>query len=217
MAGRFFNRIFATLSYLFFEEISPKFQADALKNLMDYIYILFEKSFHHFDYFVQLYFMMYDDLIENEIQLANITKEQNVLVIGCGSLPATSILLVQKTGAKIKGIDKDKRAVLQAKKFIESYQLDDRLQFEYTEDLSVDISSVDVIFIAYGIKQESFVFDKLDKIIRNDTQIIYRIPFNIDEHKVLDSINKTSDFTIEKKVITPSMGSTISLLLKKNS
>ena len=217
MVGQFISRVFATMSYLFFEEISPKFQADALKNLMDYFYIVFEKTFYHFDYFVQMYFKMYDDLIENEIQLAHISKDQHILVIGCGALPATSILLVQKTGAHITGIDKDKKAVLQAQKFIEMSHLNGKLHFEYTKDLSLEVSSFDVIFIAYGIKQESFVFNMLDKHMRAGTRIIYRIPFNIDEKKVLDSLNQTGNFIIEKKTITPSMGSTISLLLRKLS
>ena len=167
MAQRLINRIFSFCSSLFFEGISPKFQVDALKNVMDLFYICYEKIFRHFHVFVQLYFDMYDELLENEIHLANITNDMNILVIGCGSLPATSLLLVQKTGAKTVGVDMDKKAVEHAKTFIDFYKLKGKLSFEHSDDLSFNLSLYDIIIIAYGIKQESFLFETLGKKMKS--------------------------------------------------
>jgi ubiquinone/menaquinone biosynthesis C-methylase UbiE len=215
MAQQLIQRIFSYASYLFFEKISPKFQVDVLKNLMDVFYIFYEKIFLHFHIFVAMYFDMYNELIENEISLAGITKNKQVLVIGCGSLPATSLLLAQKTGANIVGIDKDKNAVKDAKTFIDANQLKDKVSFLYSEDLSFDLSKFDIIIIAYGIKQELFIFETLGKKMKDTAKIIYRIPFTTDEKQILTQLNKKSHFIFINKIITPSMGSTVSLLLQK--
>lgn len=215
MSAGFTERMFSYLSYLFFEEISPKFRADLFKNLMDIIYIVFEKACYQFDGIIDMYFHMYDELIDNEIQLANISKDDNILVIGCGALPATSVLLAQKTGSHIIGIDKDKESVKRANMISLKLQLDNILTFQYVKDVSVDLEQYSLIFVVYGVKGESKVFQLLSKQMNENARIIYRISNDQDSYESLKNIDVSSNFEIVKDICTPSMGLTKSLLLKK--
>ena len=112
------ERILSFSRFIFFDIISDKFNAAPFKNFMDYLYVIFEKIAYSFKILSENYLMLYDELIKKEIVMAQITKKTNVLVIGCGSLPVTPILIALKTDADIIGIDYDKKAVDRAINFI---------------------------------------------------------------------------------------------------
>ena len=88
-----FERFLSFSRFAFFDILSAKFNAAPFKNFMDYFYVIFEKIAYSFRILSSNYLMLYDELIEKEIIMAKITKNSNVLVIGCGSLPVTSILI----------------------------------------------------------------------------------------------------------------------------
>lgn len=215
MSTGFIERMFSYLSFLFFEEISPKFRADLLKNLMDVLYIVFEKAFYQFDGIINLYFHMYDELIDNEVQLAMISKEDTILVIGCGALPSTAVLLAQKTGAHIIGIDKDKESVRKANTLALKFKVNNLVTFQHVDDLSNDLEKYSLIFVVYGVKGEPLVFKKLFLNMNEKARVIYRIPHDQNSLEALDAIDVSSKFIIVNEVSTPSMGLTKSLLLKK--
>ena len=57
-------------------------------------------------------------MTNKEINLANVTKDDRILHIGCGSIPATSVLLAKKTGSEVTGIDNDFSSVKQAQSYV---------------------------------------------------------------------------------------------------
>ena len=106
----------------FFKRILPKlglfFDIEKLKKIVDLSYIIIERLSLAFPMVADDYLAFYEELVEGEIRLANITQADKVLNIGSGPIPATSILLDRKTGASITCIDIDKKTVEQAKKFL---------------------------------------------------------------------------------------------------
>ncbi len=160
--------------YIFFEIITPKFNAAYFKNFMDFAYVFFEKIAISFEILSTNYLMFYDELIEKEIKMADISKNSNVLVIGCGSLPATTALISSKTNANIVSIDYDKKAVQNAFKFLKKINPKLNVKTVYADGHSYPIKGFDVIFILYGIKKQKDLLVHLSKKIENNTRVIFR-------------------------------------------
>ena len=92
---------------IFFEELGDKFNVKSLKKTMDFLYVIFEKICIKFEMISKYYIDLYQELIDKEIKMASISNVDTVLVVGCGSLPTTSVLVFNKTNAKVTGIDID--------------------------------------------------------------------------------------------------------------
>jgi len=122
------NKLFSFSRKLFFEIISPKFNVSASKSIMNLLYVYFEKISIHFEILYSNYLLLYDELIDKEIKLAKIKSSDKILIIGSGSLPATCILIAQKTNAKIHGIDIDPVAIKKSTRFIKNISLDDLIE-----------------------------------------------------------------------------------------
>ena len=93
--------------FFFLNDIGDKFNALALKRLVDYLFVLSERIIIHFPRFIQFYINYYDDIIDHEINIADISKSSKTVHIGCGPIPSSSILLAQKTNGYVLGIDRD--------------------------------------------------------------------------------------------------------------
>ena len=168
------ERMFSFARHIFFEEISPKFRTAPFKGLMDYAYVVFEKSSCTFEFISKYYLKFYDELVEKEIEMANITPNDNVLVIGCGSLPATSVLSAMKSKAKTVAIDCDARAVENACTFIKNINLETNIEIKHADGLSFPVKNYDVIYVLYGVKQQKEILEYLAKNINGKTRIIFR-------------------------------------------
>ena len=94
-----------TILYFLLNEIFDKFDVIAFKKIVDYLFTFSEKIIIHYPRILPFYIDYYDDIIDNEIQIAQITSETKILHIGCGSIPASIILLAKKTGAIISAED----------------------------------------------------------------------------------------------------------------
>ena len=168
------ERFLAFSRFLFFNILSVKFNSATFKNFMDYAYVIFEKIACSFEIMSSKYLKLYDELIEKEINMANITKNSKILVIGCGSLPVTSILIGSKTHSDIVSIDFDKKAVLKAKKFVNNHDLSLKLKIEYGGGLTYPIENFDVIFVLYGVKRQLEILSNLSEKIKSDVLIVFR-------------------------------------------
>ena len=209
------SRVFSFARHLFFEEISPKFNEKALKHLMDKLYIFFEKAFFRFDIISTFYLRLYDEITDNEIKIARIQPNDNVLVIGSGSLPATAELIVRKTGANVSGIDRDYQAALRGQQYAKQHHLDSKLHILHAEGSDFDVSPYDVIFVLYGIQGEHELFSLLAKQMKASARILYRHPYDpsFTVKSLPDFIPKS--FILKDQVISPSLGSIISLVFVK--
>jgi len=195
-------------------DISDKFDAIALKSLVDLLFKISEKVIIHFPKFLPFYIEYYADIIEQEISMINIRNSTSILHIGCGSIPASSILLAKKTQAKIIGIDIDDHAIKKAKKCIKNMGLTKRVIVQKMDALKSDLSSYELILISQGLMPKEDFMQKLVDTLSVDQIVILR-SFSQDgalnpSDKFLHNYYNIIDIFCHKK-----HGSTSSIILKK--
>jgi protein-L-isoaspartate O-methyltransferase len=212
------NQFFSWVTDIFYSHISPKFDTGSFKNVMDYSYAFFEKIAVHFPVFWLLYIDMYKELVDKEIQSLNISFNDSVLVVGCGSIAATSFLIAQHSNAKkIVSIDYDAKAIQNAKNLISYVQCDTILDFEYADGLSYDVKGFDVVFVLYGIKKQKEILTHLYQNIDNCSRIIFRTTNDSLTQFVGGKQFLEQYFEIKKTIQSDTLFDTVSFLLQKNT
>jgi protein-L-isoaspartate O-methyltransferase len=181
---------------------------------MNYAYIVFEKFACTFEFISKYYLQLYDELVEKEIEMAKITSNDNVLVIGCGSLPATSVLSAIKSKAKTVAIDCDSKAVENACTFIKNFDFENIMEIKYADGLSYPVNNYDVIYVLYGVKQQKEMLEYLARNVNGNTRIVFRTT----EDSFKNLVGKdflTKYFDIKKSLSSDSMYTADSYLLGK--
>ena len=209
MTSRIIDKIMEYSRKIFYEEISPKFNKELLKGLMDFLYVLFEKIALKFSFISLNYLQLYSDIVEREIQMTEINSKDNILIIGCGTIPSTSILISEKTNANVVGIDKDKNAIINANKFLSNINYK-KIKLEHANGSKYPIKKFNIIMILYGIKNLDEIFNNLYKEVNTDTRIIIRL-----NEKIKSDYFK--NFQIEKQIESKYLGQVYSYLIKKNN
>jgi len=189
--------------------------AGLLKNFVDSCFAIFEKIAYRFDFLAQFYLKIFEELVENEIKILDISKKNSVLVIGGGSVPVTPILIAMKTDANIESIDFNQKAIIDSKKVIESFEIKNKIKIIHAHGQSYSLERFDVIFIVYGIKWEKELLSHIAKNMKETTQVIFRTTVTTDKTKEDKIISLSKLFDVKKVVRTKSFGQTDSILLKK--
>ena len=218
MPKRVIERFLSFSRRMFFKEISAKFRPGSAKKLMDISYIIFEKVAHKFDIISTNYLKMYRELVEKEVKMADISSDDLVIVIGCGSLPATSVLIAMETEAHVVSIDTDGRAVEDAYKFVRNLHLEDRIKVEHADGLFYPLKEFDVIFLLYGVKRQEEIFKSLADSMKNNARIIFRTVIGIQDETMKSSIDLSKWFLIKDTAKSDTLSPAGSyLLFKKDS
>lgn len=218
MAKRMLEKLFSLVQHIIFRQIGTKVQASSLKKLMDRLFVIFEKIGHKFDIISFNYLKMHDEIVEKEIKMADISSGDHILVIGCGSLPATSVLLAMKTKAIIVSIDNDHRAIKEASWYIKNHNLENRINLEHADGLSYPLKKFDLIFVLYGVKQQKEILNYLANNMEDKTRVIIRSTTDVCNKILGENTDLSRTFMIKDSVRSESLGSIDSfLLLKKNS
>lgn len=207
------KKLQAFLSFLL-NDISDNFDAIALKSLVDKLFIITEKTIIHFPRFLPFYINYYQDIIDQEIKLAMIASKTSILHIGCGSIPASSVLLAQKTNASVVGIDRDADAIKKAKMCIKNLTLSNKVTVKKKDATQIDLSSFDVILISQGIIPKQIFLQQLSKKISLNQLVILR---SFSQYHSLDDHDKflTNYYTIKDIFCHTTHGSTTSIILQK--
>ncbi len=87
-----------------------------------------EKIFSRSRFLTGIYASLYKQIVKREIVVANITKKDIVLHIGCGSIPYTSLHIARLTGARVVAIDSDVKAVRSAQRVVRKRKLSSQIQ-----------------------------------------------------------------------------------------
>jgi len=145
MSKRVIERFFSFAKRMFFDEISTKFHPGSAKKFMD----------------LSNYLKMYQELVDKETEMANISSKDLILVIGCGSLPITAVLISMKTKAHVIAIDRDHKAVKDAIKYIKRLHLEGYIEIEHADGLFYPLNKFDAIFLLYGVtRQEELLYSE---------------------------------------------------------
>jgi threonine dehydrogenase-like Zn-dependent dehydrogenase len=201
----------------FLKNLLRNTNAFALKFISDYMFIIVEKIITKLPSLLLPYINYYKDTVENEINLAKITKKDTVLHIGCGPLPATSFLVAKITGSHVIGIDKNPHSVQNAQNCVHVLHQENQIQIQHANALDYSINSSDVIIISQGIEPRYEVLEHIANTIGSDTRVIFRT-FSSKDGGITpeDAVLKTL-FTVRDVVSQPPHGILISILLSKKT
>ncbi len=215
MLRRITEGFFSLFIYIFYRQIGTKFRTDALKFFWDIFFVVLEKIGFKFDVISSNYIKLYDDIVEKEICMAKISSKDRILVIGCGSLPATTALIAMKTKAEITTIDTDLKAAHEASYFFKNLNLECQITVEHADGLKYPISKFDVIFVLYGVQQQKEILNYLAENMQDTTKIIFRTVCDTQGRLSNKSIDVSRLFLVKDHVSSEYLGSVDSLLLLK--
>lgn len=194
------------LSQMFITALIPKFHNRKFKQFIDGGFRVMENIILRFNPLITLYINWYEEAVKQEIQLGSLSSKDRILVIGSGSIPATSILLYQLTNADIISIDKNNQAVINAKRCIQQVSPNAKIHFIHSNAIDLDLTNFNTILIAYGVENILEILKHCYFNGNNKTKIILRSEKD-------RSINEY--FLIKKYVSNYSIGPFQSMLLLK--
>lgn len=197
------------------QKIGIKLDAHKLKKYIDLGFIVIEKILVKFQKLYPLYFDFYGEMTENEINLANISEDDIILHIGGGPIPATSILLAKKSGARVTSIDNNLRSVKQAISCVLESGVADKVQIQYAEANNFPVVNFDVIIVSQGIRPYKELLQYISKSMRDDARVIFRTSTSPNGEIVQKDLFLKDIFKISKIVAQKKNALLISILLLK--
>lgn len=215
MSNRLLERLFSTIQTIVFKEIGKKITTNALKNIMDLFFIVFEKVGCKFEVISDIYLHLYKEIVSKEVIMAQISSKDRVLVIGSGSLPATPVLIAQNTQAQTTSIDKDCNAVKEAAQYVKNHHLEQILTIECADGTMYPLTQFTIIVVLYGVKKPAEVLRYLGSHINQDTRVIYRTITDSKGTITDKTLDLSAYFHINDRVHSEDLGSFDSFLLTK--
>jgi len=166
----------------------------------------------HVSFFEKLLLSWRKPVFLDEIDLAGITKKDNVLLIGCGIFPSETIIIAEATKASIIGIDNSINAVKLAKKYVKKQsKISDLVTIQYGDGTSYDLQSFNVIFVAINVFPIDNVLNHIARHAKKGTKILCKSIDN-DIPQTIKQLKLENSFEIESMRENPK---TQSYLLKK--
>ena len=162
----------------FLEKISIKLDIHKLKKPADLGFIIVEKIIVKLFKLQTMYLDFYTEMVDSEIKLASISKYDKILHVGCGPIPATSILLAKKINASVTGIDKDSILYKNAKKCVSNQDFSDKIQILHANAVNFPMETFDVIIVSQGVKPSNQILKNIAQNMKNSCKIIYRTSSN---------------------------------------
>lgn len=211
------DKLFNFIQRIFFKEIGDELRPGTLKFFTNFLYIIFEKMGNNFEIISKSYIKIYEEVVKQEIKLANISSDDRILIIGCGSIPSTSIILAEKTNAKIVSIDIDPQAVIKASRYVKTHNLQNNIEITIGDGALYPVKDFDVIFVLYGVGHHQQLLRHLAENISKKTRLVCRAPNNVASKKKKYISFLSNMFRFEKIVTTTSFGSMDSILLYKKT
>jgi len=122
----------------------------------------------------------YNKIIKNEVDLADITKDDHILCIGGGICPFSAIMLHQNTGAKVTVIDNDSACIPEARKVISRLGIGDSVHVTCQDGCCADLSlsRYTVVHFALQVSPLESVFAQVQKRAADGTKLLIRRPKN---------------------------------------
>lgn len=114
------------------------------------------------------------NIFSDECAMANVSSNETVLHIGCGSLPTMSILVAKNVHAKVIAIDNNMRTVQRAQRYINQQKLSDLITIKHGDGRSYPSETFDVIFIAINVTSIDAVFRHLASTSKPSVRIVCR-------------------------------------------
>ncbi len=125
-----------------------------------------------------LYSRPYRQVIENEIQLAKLGKDDVVLNIGCGAVPFTALYISRLAGARVYALDIDPCAVKHAKNCVSKAGLEDRITVMHADGAQDFKYPYNVAIVALQAAPKSRILKVMQQNAMPGARFIFRLPSN---------------------------------------
>jgi hypothetical protein len=123
------------------------------------------------------YALPYRGLVRREVVLARIVPCDHVLVIGCGALPFTAVLVARMTGARITAVDFDPVAVADARRVIERLGLGTQISVIQADAARDPLPEADVALVALQAAPKDAIHHNLARSLPTSRgRALYRLP-----------------------------------------
>jgi len=157
------------------------------KKLLDRLYNIYEIIFTNMSFFSFLYLKFHEPSVKKEIKMADISKSDKILHIGCGAIPYTAVIVSKELNTEITGIDNQARSINLAKKFLIKHKIHNKIHVEKESGETYNVSNFDIILISYGIGDIEAVLKNVFDNLKNNGKIILRKPIT-EENEYINSI-----------------------------
>jgi len=120
----------------------------------------------------------YKRVISREIDLAEISSDDNVLFIGGGVCPLSAILIHRSTGAKVTVMDNDRDCVSKASEVVERLGLSENIKLLHADggDSELSLDGYTVIHLALQVTPVEKVFSELKRRASPGVKLLVRRP-----------------------------------------
>jgi ubiquinone/menaquinone biosynthesis C-methylase UbiE len=140
--------------------------------------------------------------VTNEIKRAGISSTDKILVIGCGILPSTIIILAEETQAYLTGIDINSKITNLAKSYINKKRFSNRIDILVGDGVNYPVNEFDVIFIAINVWPINQILQHLAQNMKSGSKFIYR-EFESDSSLVSSEEKIFTSFTLDSSFNYP--------------
>jgi protein-L-isoaspartate O-methyltransferase len=124
-----------------------------------------------------LYEKTISDSYVRESELFDISDSKNILHIGCGAYPITTITLAKFNGGNIVGIDKNPKAVEKAVEIVKTKGIENRVKIERGDGISYPVENFDAIIVSSCSIPKSKILEHLFTSAKPSCKIIIRERF----------------------------------------
>ena len=200
---------------LFLKNFSMKMNGLFVKNIADFVFSLGEFVVIKMDKLLPKYIEYYNDIVDEEISMADINDSDKVVHVGCGPVPSTSVLIAQQTNACVTGIDKDAQAIKGASSCIQLLNLNEQIQVQHANALDFSIKGFDVIMVSQGVEPRYEILKNVSRSMKAGTKVLFRTVSNVHGELTDSDMILKEFFTIKKISTHEKHGLLISVLLFK--
>ena len=149
---------------------------------------------------------------EEAVKITGVNPSDKVLFIGSGIFPSQCIIISQKTGAEVVGIDNLKKAITLSKKYIEKIKLSDKIKVEFADGTSFPVNKFNVVFIAINVWPINSILKHLANNLEKGAKVLCK-SYENDIPAVLSNEKLDDIFEVKKSRFNPV--SQTYLLIKK--
>ncbi|MCD5415456.1 MAG: methyltransferase domain-containing protein [Clostridiales bacterium] len=135
-----------------------------------------EKLLSKIPFGANLYTQYYQQVVQKEITLAQITNNDVILNIGCGAVPFTAIYLALLTKAKVWAVDKDRKAIEQARCYCNKIGLREQIKFIIADGSKGIPLNFTVAIVALQAEPKELLLDNLLKATTQGGRLVFRKP-----------------------------------------
>ncbi len=132
-------------------------------------------------WFFDIYAFPYRALVARELRLAEVSADDTVIHIGCGSLPFTAVLTAQLSGARVIGVDCDADAVEKARAVVARLGLREQVSIVEADAADDGLPAADVVLVALQARPKAAIYRNIARNAeagpgRRAVRVVFRLP-----------------------------------------